>query len=356
MLTSLRRPLLAAAAFAALVLSLTGCAVLPDAKVKATSMIRAATIRVDDSKRTMLVATAKTDQAICFTRPPLGLHGAWRVEVTAGIYDVRKLDEGVGALFGLEADLVAGGNLPTEFYGVYARRFAEPAGLQVFASSHDGNHGQVFFLDAYQAELAIESDGNVVSFYARDPDEGGPWQLVGTRSFESPAAPHYPGFGFFNANRGASFGFTNFRVPSNGVPAEAQEPALDALDAVYAAALEVLEASYLVDETPVSAEDAANAAARLAVAETRIDEAKAAIDLLADTLAKRPTPKAKALKHLAAAKKAVTAAKNALTKKGAKAAPGFLKSVTRKMFASAWNLTDLLLPDDLRETLPGRGV
>lgn len=312
--------------------------------------------RAGVSKRWALVATAREEGGLFFFRPPLGLHGAWRTEATCGLFDDRWTDDVGDTIFGLEADLVGTASPPAEFYGVYARRYETPArGLQVFASSEDGNHGQVFLADATAADLAIETDGSTVTYQARDAALGGAWQTVAARTLQSPAAAHHPGFGMFGAPKGASVGFTNFRVPANGTPAAPPAPEVAALDDVYRAAFRVLEAAYRVDGSDVTDDDAAAADAFLADAAAALGDARTKIEALPPGK-RAKTPVEKALAAVGKAEREVGKARKGLGKKGRKHARPFLRAVSTRMFGAAFVATDALLPDDVRATLPVGGL
>jgi hypothetical protein len=335
-------------------LALGGCGFLPDGKGPApSSKAKVTTLKLDAGRETFLLATSRTAGGLFFTRPPYDMNGAWRTEVTCGIYKDAALDESAQAIFGIEADLRGATKIPSEFYGVFARYFTAPPGLQVFASSHGGNHGQVFFDNATSVDLAIETNGTTVTYFARDSALGGAYQTVGTRALATPAGAHQPGIGVFNAAKGATIGFTNFRVPVNGVPAVAVSPEHDAMNAVYAAAFKMLEAVYALDGPVVGDAEVAAATAALDETLTALETAKAKVDGLAKA---PPTPKQKAQSQIARMQKAVTNSKTLLGKKGAKAAHQIVKTGTGTLFIAAWKVTDALIPDELRDILPGKGL
>ena len=156
---------------------LAGCAVAPDkaAVASPTSKVKVTTVKLPTGKETFLVATSKVANGIFFTRPPYDLNGAWRIEATCGIYETKNLVPSTGTVFGLEADLRGATSKPTQFYGVYARYFQDPTpGLQVFSVSHvTSGIGQIFFTNATAVDLAIQTNGTLVTFLARDSNVGG---------------------------------------------------------------------------------------------------------------------------------------------------------------------------------------
>ena len=337
-----------------IVWSAAGCVTTADKLPAATTKVKAADVRLADGKQRLLVVTAKRDQAIFFTRPPYQLHGAWRVEASAGIYDPAKVADVGMAIFGVEVDLLPSGRTPTQFYGVFARRFETPvAGLQVFAGTHTAAAGQIFLPGATVADLVVESDGATVTLLARDAAAGGAYQTVDTIPLGTPGSPHYPGFGVFGAPAGAPVGFPNFRIPVNGDPATPPSAEYDALNDVYRAAFDVLDAVYALDGPGITVEDLTAADEALTRAEIRLFAAGMKVEAL---IPKAGTPAEKALAAIRKADKALMKAHGGLDKKGAKGAKPFLKSVTTKMFAAAFACTDALLPDDVRATLPGRGL
>jgi hypothetical protein len=332
--------------------ALCACATKAEQLPGATSKVKVSAVAADGGKQTMLVASAVADSAVFFTRPPYDLNGSWRVEATVGVYDDKHLAATANAIFGLEADLRGSVPLPTQFYGVYARHFDQPAGLQVFASSNSGNHGQKFFDDARSVDLAISTDGTTVTYFARDAAVGGAYFTIGSRTLQSPNSAHQAGFGVFGAAKSSSFGFTNFRVPKNGTPSVAPPPEQDAMNGCFEAALLLLEAAYAVDGPSVGP-------AEVNAAQGHLDEARAA---LAQTrakivaLTKAPEPKDRALKAVDKALKEIDKAKKAFGKKGPKEATPFLRAVATRLFGSAVDVTDALIPDSLRQALPGGGI
>lgn len=336
--------------------ALSACGFIPGtSKVPgASSKVKVSAVDAGDEKQTLLVATAKQDGALFFTRPPYDLNGAWRAEATCSLPDARTRDAAVGALFGLEVDQRGTTPDPVEFYGVYARRFLVPeTGLQVFASSRDGNHGNVFFADATSVDLAVTTDGATVTFLARDSAVGGAYTTVGTRTLEAPSAVHNAGFGMFGAAKGASFGFTNFRVPVNGTPAAPPPPEQAALNDVYGAALLVLEAVYAVDGPVAGPPRVTDAVAGIDQAIGALTAARATIEGLPEIPGKAATRKERALAAVDKALKELGKAKSGFEKKDAKAIAPFLRAAAKKLFTSAFAVTDALLSDELRATLPG---
>jgi hypothetical protein len=340
---------------AALGLLAAGCAAAPDKLPTATSTAKVKSVKLATGKETFLVATSKVANGIFFTRPPYDMNGAWRTEVKCGIYQTQFLVPSTGAVFGLEADLRGATPTPTEFYGLYARYFQTPtAGLQVFASTHTGNKGQTFFTGATAVDLAIETNGTTVTFFARDAAVGGAFSTVGTTPLSTPLGAHQPGFGFFQAPQGTTIGFTNFRVPVNGAPAAAVSPEQDAMNAVYQAAFNALDAAYAVDGPAVVAPaDVTTAQGFLATAKTSLATARTKIEGLAKA---PPTPKQKALTAVIQAQKALESADTAFTKKGTKEAKAYVVAVTHKLYVAAWKVTDALIPTDLRAALPTGGL
>ena len=340
---------------------LPACAfILGEAKPPKGTRVKATTVRMEDGKQQMIVASSREDGGLFFTRPPYEMNGSWRVETTCGAFDARRLDAIGDTVFGLEADLIATGHDVSEFYGVYARRFETPTpGLQVFCSSEDGNHGQVFFEGATVADLAIENDGATITYLARDAVGGGTYETVGSRSMQTPAQPHYPGFGMFGAPKGATVGFTNFRVPQNGALPAGRPAETVALQALYEATFEVLDAGYALAGPTIATAEVTTADDALARAENALATARARIEAIPADAAKRKakkTPVQLALSSVDKAERELAKSRKQLDKKGARAAKSVLKSITKKLFREAFRATDALLPDDVRGTLPGNGL
>lgn len=338
--------------FACAVLS-SGCAFEEDATAKASRRSTASVRREKGvgGRRSVLVATSRAADGIFFTRPPLDLHGAWRAEITTGLFDPRRAAKAGTALFGLEVDRRETTPQTVEFYGVYCRRFAEPEGIQVFASSHGGNHGQVFLSGATLVDLAVESNGSTVTYLARAHGGGGAYQTVGSRSFSSPSAPHQAGFGFFGAPKGGAYGFTQFRIPENGNPATAVGPEQRAIERMYLAATGVLEAAYAADGPAVSDDELTDAGANLGKSLVVLAQAISDVEALPEASART-----RALRELRASERKLEQAKAALEKKGRRAIRPFLAAAAKQLHRSALKVTDLLLPQDLRDALPGKGI
>jgi len=335
-------------------LCLCGCAsVQEDVKgVAKASKVKVTQIKSDDGRQTILAATARGDNGLFFARPPYDLNGVWRAEATCGIYDVRALGAALGVIFGLESDLRGPTATPTEFYGVYGRYFETPtAGLQVFAASHGGNHGQTFFSGATKVDLALESDGENVTFLARDTGLGGSYTTVATVAVTSPGDSHQAGFGMFGATKGASIGFTNFRVPTNGAPVTPPPAAQQAMNACYEAAMLVLEAVYAVDGPTVNDDDADTADAFLADAQNDLVTARVLI-----TEMDAGENAGGAVAAVDSATKEIAKVRKAIDRKGAKGASKLTKSVAKKLFKAALTVTDELITDELRDALPGEGI
>jgi hypothetical protein len=336
---------------------LAGCANAQDKAVvpAPTSKVKVTTVKLPTGKETFLVATSKVDKGIFFTRPPYDMNGVWRTEATCGIYQTSALAASTGASFGLEADLRGATPTPSQYYGLYARYFQTPSvGLQVYAVSHTSNTiGQHFFANATAVDLAIQTNGTIVTYLARDSAAGGGYTTIGATALATPSGAHQPGIGFFSAAQGTTIGFTNFRVPANGSPAVAVAPEQDAMNAVYQAAFNALDAAYAVDGPVVDAAAVTAAQGYLDTATTSLAAARTKIEGLAKA---PPTPKQKALAAVIGAQKALAGAHTAFAKKGTKEAAAYVKTVTGKLYTAAWKVTDALIPADLRAALPTGGL
>lgn len=335
----------------------SGCNYEPEATAKAGRPSTASVRREkrEGGRQSVLVATSRAADGVFFTRPPLDLHGAWRAEITTGFFDPRRAADAGEALFGLEVDRRETTPQPSEFYGVYCRRFAEPEGIQVFASSHGGNHGQIFLSGETLVDLAVDSNGSTVTFLARAHGSGGAYQTVGSRALSTPSAPHQAGFGFFGAPKGGTYGFTQFRTPENGNPATAVGPEQRAIERMYLAATGVLEASYAVDGPVVADDELTDAVAKLGKALVVLAQAISDVDALPEPVGKA-SARTRALRELRASERKLEQAKAALEKKGRRAIRPFLAAAAKQLHRSALKVTDLLLPQDLRDALPGKGI
>lgn len=344
-----------ALALAAAGLGLAACSVAPAAAKLpgSTAKVKVSSVEVDGGKQSVLVATALSDGARFFARPPFDLHGAWRVEATCGIYDADALAASSSAPFGIEVDLRGTGPTPTQYYALYATRTAAGlAGLQVSASSHGGlTFGTAFLTNATKADLVIESDGSTVFYRVREAGSAAAYATIGTRSLASPTLPHQAAFGMSGAKKGAKFGFTNFRIPVHGAAPTAPAPEQDALNSCYEAALAALDAAYAVDDP--AAADAEVAAATLHVdrALAALDAARAKLDAIPDP-GKTP-PARRARKAVDAAAADMRKAKSAFEARGVAGIRPFLRSLAKTSFAAAFKATDALLPEAMRVALPG---
>jgi hypothetical protein len=164
--------------------------------------------------------------------------------------------------------------------------------------------------------------------------------------------PPYDLIGMFGASKGASIGFTNFRVPTNGVPASPPPAAQEAMNSCYEAALLVLEAAYAVDGPTVIDGDAIAADGFLVQATSALAGARSQIEALS-------VPADQADAALAAVDVAALElgkARRALGRRRAHGAEMLLRSISTKLFVAALQVTDALIPDDLRAALPGGGI
>lgn len=100
---------------------------------------------VDKTKLQYLAFEVKkkaSQPAFLFARPPYDLWYSFRAELTCGGFDPKFPLGNQNGIFGLEIDRRSTGGGPLEFYGIFAQSFTTPqAGLNVFVSSHNGNHG-----------------------------------------------------------------------------------------------------------------------------------------------------------------------------------------------------------------------
>jgi hypothetical protein len=311
-------------------------------------------VKTAEGKRRALVVTGRSAGGVFYTRPPYQLSGAWRVEVTAGIFDPSKVAVTGTSAFSLEVDRITDSKIPSEFYAVGAAHFAAPEGVNVQARSHGGLHGTVFLPGAKVTDLVIESDGALITFSVRDHAVGGAYQTVGSTPLTTPGlvAVNLPAFGVFGMTKGGQVAFTNFRVPVNGTPS-AQTPEMAALRDVYSAGFQALDAVYALDGPAVTEGDVTAAKDALVAAGATLASAKAKVDAL---VAAKPTPKQRALSALDKASKALDKARAGLDAKGTRAAKPFLAATQKSLFKSAFVCTEALLPQNLRDTLPGRGL
>lgn len=346
---------------AALVLSVllasAGCAVVGDEKAaRATTKVKAVAVDyLDDGKQTVLSVASVQDGGLFFTRPPLDMNGPWRVDVTAGILDTDDVAKSAGALFSLEVDRrESGTNVPSQFYGISARRFLppDPDVLQVYAYSHGGVGTQTTFPGVNAAELVVASDGSTVTYFARPAGTNDSYTALGSVALASPGAPHQPGFGTFSAPKGARLGFTEFRVNANDSPVDAT-PYHTTARLVMEAALAALAAAYEVDQPVVDSMQATAANDLLAAAQNKLNEARNVLAGAGPPGKKSDQEKAVALLERAEAE--VAAARNRFATDGAAYAPKFVKTVAKPFYGRALAILKLMLPEDLRAFLPGEG-
>lgn len=321
-----------------------------------TAKVKVSAVDVDGGRQSVLVATATSDGARFFSRPPFDLYGAWRVEATCGIYDPDALAASSGAPFGIEVDLRGPTPDPTQFYAIYATRAgAGLLGLQVSASSHGGlTFGTIFLTNATKVDMVIESDGSTVFYRAREAGSAGAYQVLGTRSLGSPTLPHQAAFGMSGARKGASFGFTNFRIPVHGAAPSPPAAEQDAMNSCYESALAVLDAAYAVD-------DPAAGTAEVDVAQGHVDLAIAALEAARTKIDAIPapgkrTPAQRARKAVDQALSELKKARTGFEKQDVREIRPFLKSAAKPMFAAAFKVTDALLPESMRVALPGGGL
>ncbi len=342
---------LAAAAASAL----TACSVAPGSgKLPgSSSRVKVTAVEVDGGRQSVLTATATEDGARFFARPPFDLHGAWRVEATCGIYDPDALAASSGAPFGIEVDLRAPTPVAAQYYALYATRAgAGLLGLQVSASSHGGlTFGTIFLTNATKVDLLIESDGSTVFYRAREAGSAAAYTNVGTRSLGSNTLPHQAAIGMSGAKKGASFGFTNFRIPVHGAAPVPPSPEQDALNSCYEAALAVLDAAYAVDDPVAGTVEVDIAQGHVDRALVALEAARVKIDAIPEIGKRSPAQRARGAVNRALAE--LNGAKSGFERKDVREIRPFLKSVAKPMFAAAFAATDALLPEALRVALPG---
>ena len=363
--SSPRRAVVALIALPLIAIALAACPGAVDAPGKRHSTASTEGIgRVKNADKSLTQFLAfgagkKATNAFRFFRPPYDLNGDFRVELTFGIYDERKTAGLDGkTIFGLEIDRRST-ETPLQFYGCFAQFFSVQNGLNVFVSSHNGNHGAQFFAGARRVDVIAERSGDAITFSARDADVGGTFQAIATVPMTSPNDPHNPGLGAFNIDDPGQVGFTNFRIPTNGTSGATLAPQHVALNSFYDACFAILEASYALNGAGA---DPGAATAQLNAAATTLDATIALVEALPAVVAQKKKKKKKklsgpalALKELQRIRKEVAKALKKIDKKGAKASRSVIKSVTKKMVKSAVKVTDGLLTDELRETLAGGG-
>lgn len=175
--------------------------------------------------------------AFGFVQVALDLWGPFRWEVSAGLRDPDKTAGLANGFFCTELDVR--GSDPLEFYALCARPIS--GGLQVFASTHQGNQGSTFFAGATEVDLAVEHTGTGLRFEAR-PSGGGAYTTVAVVAMGAQTASLLPSIGVSGVAHPAEVAFDHFALPTNGAPPgglttkdEAENAAWSALLATFAA-------------------------------------------------------------------------------------------------------------------------
>lgn len=283
----------------------------------------------------------KDGHTFAFSRPPRDLWSPFLYQMKFGVFNPANTAGLDGAIFGLELD--RRGSDPLEFYGIFAQ-FTQ-GGLNVFVSSHDGNHGAKFYPETLIVEVAAQHDGTDLVFSARPSGSQAEFDEIARLPLPDVGGPLNAGFGAFSITGEAEVGFDCFRVVFNGESPTPLSPAHVATDSIFDVLHCVAEAGYALDEDPdeAAARDALNATlGALAVAQTDI----AAIDAPG-----KKSPARIAAKNVKKATKKIGKAKKLLDKKGAAKADKIIKNLLKAGLLLI-KAGDEILPEDLRNSLP----
>jgi hypothetical protein len=283
-----------------------------------------------------------------FDRVPLDLWGPFEWEITFGVFDESRVGGLENAFFGTELD---SRGQPTEtYFGIYAQ--PQAAGLLVFGEWEDaatGYHGlnSVTYPGVLVVEARIEHDGTSIRFFSRPKGSTAAFDDLGTVPFSPQPFPLNPAFGVFDFTGNAEVGFDAMRVVSNSAPPAPVSAAHAAVNAVLGAIGSFAEARYALT---VAIPDPAAASAHLDTAGAKVEAADAAVAALATGETLKASKKSR--KALKKARKRLAKMKARLANDGAAAAPKVLKDIAAS-FLSLAQSADAVLPQDLRDSLPG---
>lgn len=228
----------------------------------------------------------------------------FRWECRAGKFDPASEGDGVACL-----EIDVRGTSPPEFFSVCV----EPveSGAHVFATSERGVAlGQRLLSGADVVDLAIEHDGQTITFLAR-PEGEGSYQTIATTVMGAPAKAFIPSLLVTRQSKGEELGFDLMRVTQNGSAPGEVSPRKDAANSVFLSVDALAEAVYALD-TPSS--DRASAATFVADALAGLDTAALSVGALG-----KAKPVSKAARSLKQARKKLAAAGGALSGGGADA-------------------------------------
>lgn len=284
-----------------------------------------------------------------FVRFPFDLWGPFTVAARLGVFRADR-EAGVGSgLLAFELD--ARGPLPLEFCGWYTR--LEAGGTSAFAyergpgDAEPSLAGQRFFPGVKAVDVEIRHDGANLVFSARAAGAPNPLEVVATVPFVQ-QSPLNPAFGASGVGALAEAAFDRFEISMTGASPVAVSPAHGAVSDLFLAVAPVLHAHNTLDGTPDPDVDAAvaalsDAAARIAVARSSVATIPEAPKRL----------RARSLARVARADAAVARARRLLEQKGAAKAPAVVASLEKSVVASLAAAIDAILPQDLRDSLPG---
>lgn len=332
-----------ALALAALVVA-SGCSNSSDNKAPAAKPTKHARRLLAELKRPYLSMRAPDAPGTSeFDRVPLDLWAPFRYEGTFGIFDPSRAAGLENAFIGLEVNSRGGPN--HDYWGIYAN--PQSGGLLVSGEAQSQGFGSVFFPGATKIDGAIVHDGSNVRFLARESGSGAEFVEVGSVP-DVQAFPLNPAIGTFDFSGNAEAGFDRLRVASNSAPPEAVTTAHAAMNAIFDAMAALAEVRYDLASDP--AQHAA-AAGHLTTALDAITSAGAAVEAVRAP-GKAANPVRTAMRELRKVKSKAASTRSSLQRRGARAVRSARTAVANALFGLV-KAGDAIVPDDLRESLPG---
>lgn len=157
------------------------------------------------------IAANKNETAAAgFSRISLELRTNFVWQTSTGIYDLESRGR-TGNGFGCtELDVL--GSDPLKFYAFCAQQTG--GGLNVFVSSHDGNHGTKFYPDTWTVDLQIRHETDELVFGAKLPTAA-IYDEIDRLSIPSMYLPLFPSIGAAQLPGGTQWGFDNFMLTQN---------------------------------------------------------------------------------------------------------------------------------------------
>jgi hypothetical protein len=316
-----------------------------------------------------IAGNKKKDEGAFFIRPPIDLYEGFEVSLTMGIPDSKHPTPGENSLSGIEFDSFqedAGpgksDQIPICFWGCFFRPIN--SGLQVFVSSHEGNHGSLFFAGATRLDIHANYTGGLLTFKAREHVESplrvnakefalDGFEDVGSDRIEPRSLPVFPGFGGFGLNRRSLIYADDLWLGSVGARPTRTDPLQRAVDDLVdvirdgAIAVRSIDACNL-DEFEIFLLYVDFALSKLQGVRSALEEFN---DQQVEGKKKKKSPAERAIKKIDSAIRKVEAAKSQVEKKGV----GGFKKAHKQMKSAGWNVVqaaDLILPQNLRDTLP----